>query len=256
MKMKFKNPPINELVIGVYFSPPLAKLRAEHIGLFWSTIQDRFPHSKNAPPIGTVDIMGPDDIFPLPRFWFSSEDDSTLIQIQKNAFLVNWRKREGSYPHYEHVKKEFDKNFDEFVKFLKTSVGIEDVYIDRCELSYINNIGESDFYQGLGDIKNFIPSISFPDTGLKSLQGVNIKTSHEVTENTQLTVTIQNRITIDAKKQQHEILYYELRTSGKLAEPSKKEADRWFEKSHDIIGNCFINMVSQEAQKTWEPKEA
>jgi len=233
----------------------LAKLRAEHIGLFWSNIQDNFPHSKNAPPIGTVDIMGPDDIFPLPRFWFSAEDDSTLIQIQKNAFLVNWRKREGSYPHYENVKKEFDKNFDEFVKFLKTSVGIEDVYIDRCELSYINNIGESDFYRGLEDVKKIIPSISFPDTGLKSLQGVNVKISHEVTENTQLTITIQNRIAIDAKKQQKEILYYELRTSGKLAEPSKKEADRWFEKSHDIIGNCFVSMVSQEVQETWGPKE-
>lgn len=252
--MKFKNPPINELVIGVYFSPTLRKLRAEHIGLFWSKIQDRFPHSQNAPPIGTVD-MGPEDIFPLPRFWFLSEDDSTLLQIQKNAFLVNWRKREGSYPHYENVKKDFDKYFDEFVKFLKTSVGIEDVEIGRCELSYINNIGESDSYRGLDDVKKFIPSISFPDTGFKSLEGVNFKTSHQVSENTQLTVTIQNRIAIDAKKRQNEILYYELRTSGKLAEPSKKEADRWFEKSHDIIGNCFINMVSQEAQKTWEPKE-
>lgn len=255
--MKFKNPPINELVIGAYFSPPLLKLRAEHIGLFWSNIKDRFPHSQNAPPIGTIDIMGPEDIFPLPRFWFISEDDSTLIQIQKNAFLVNWRKREGgAYPHYENVKKDFDRYFDEFVKFLKTSVGIEDIDIGRCELSYINNIGETDAYRGLDDIKKIIPSISFPDTGLKSLAGANVNTSYQITENTQLTVTIQNRIAINPQNQQNEILYYELRTSGKLADPTKKEADRWFEESHAIIGNCFVNMVSPEIQKSWEPKEA
>ena len=255
MNLKFKNPPINELVIGVYFSPPLAKLRAEHIGLFWSKIQERFPHSQNAAPIGRIEI-GPDDIFPLPRFWFLSEDDSTLIQIQKNAFLVNWRKRESTYPHYDNVKKEFDKNFGEFVNFLKTIVGIEDVFIDRCELSYINNISASDFYRGLADVKKIIPSFSFPDTGLKTLNGVNIKTSYKVTENTQLTITIQNRVIKDEKKQEREILYYELRTSGKLAEASKSEADRWFEKSHDIIGSCFMNMVSEDAQKTWELKEA
>ncbi len=38
MKVRFKNPPINELIIGVYFHPPLARLRSEHIGLLWSRL--------------------------------------------------------------------------------------------------------------------------------------------------------------------------------------------------------------------------
>ena len=79
------------------------------------------------------------------------------------------------------------------------------MFIDRCELSYINNISASDFYRGLADVKKIIPSFSFPDTGLKTLNGVNIKTSYKVTENTQLTITIQNRVIKDEKKHYEEI---------------------------------------------------
>jgi hypothetical protein len=49
--MKFKFPPINELVIGVYFNTPLLGLRAEHIGLFWHGIRDAFPKVSQTGPI-------------------------------------------------------------------------------------------------------------------------------------------------------------------------------------------------------------
>ena len=242
MKTKFENPPINELVIGFYFTPPLAKLRAEHIGVFWSTIQDSFPKSQNTVPIGGTDVMGLglEEVFPLPRFWFISKDDSTLLQIQKNAFLCNWRKREGQYPHYENVKQQFDKYYQKFEKFVKEFVGVDEVYIDRCELSYINNIEESELFTGVKDIiKKIIPSVSFPETGLEGPHGINIKSSYKPAENTQITVTIQNRIGVDEEKKSHQILYYEIRASGKLTESTKSAADRFFEDAHETIGNCF-----------------
>jgi hypothetical protein len=39
MSVKFKNPPINELVIGVYFDGEVPSLRSEHIGLFWGEVK-------------------------------------------------------------------------------------------------------------------------------------------------------------------------------------------------------------------------
>jgi hypothetical protein len=51
MTVKFRNPPINELVIGVYFSRELEGLRAEHVGLFWSTIRAEFPTIQQQPVI-------------------------------------------------------------------------------------------------------------------------------------------------------------------------------------------------------------
>lgn len=255
MKKKFQNPPINELVIGLYFSPPLIDLRAEHVGLYWSEIKEKFPHSKNAVPVGTEFLTGgPEEIFPLPRFWFISEDNGTLIQIQKNAFLFNWRKGKENYPHYETVKKEFDKNFQGYEEFLKRAVGIEKVYIERCELSYINHIPSSDLYQGVQDIPKIFPSISFPDTGIKSLEGVNLKTSYKATDNIELTVSVQNRFVGIERKKSQELCYYELRATGKIPELTKKEADKFFETSHNIIGDCFLTMVSDEAKKYWDRK--
>jgi hypothetical protein len=45
--------------------------------------------------------------FPTPRFWFEAADGITLIQLQKNAFIFNWRKRDNDYPHFEAVKAAF-----------------------------------------------------------------------------------------------------------------------------------------------------
>ena len=49
MHRKFKRPPINELVIGVYFASEVATLQAEHIGIFWSSIRNEFPKIQQRP---------------------------------------------------------------------------------------------------------------------------------------------------------------------------------------------------------------
>jgi hypothetical protein len=51
-----------------------------------------------------IELTGESEIYPMPRFWLEAEDGTILMQIQKNAFLFNWRKREAQYPHYENVK--------------------------------------------------------------------------------------------------------------------------------------------------------
>src|SRR5262249_14830067 len=124
--MKFKHPPINELVIGVYFNLPLLAMRAEHIGLFWHAIRGEFPNAAQAGPImasaesQAAIVPAPDELYPLPRFWFVSPDDTMLVQLQRNAFLVNWRKRDQVYPHYDAVKQSFDRLYGLFIDFLRT----------------------------------------------------------------------------------------------------------------------------------------
>jgi uncharacterized protein (TIGR04255 family) len=100
MTVKFRNPPINELVIGVYFTRDLQLLRAEHVGLFWSSIRSEFPTIQQQPivvppfapsAVVTIEFAAPGEMFPMPRFWIESTDGQTLLQIQRNAFLLNWR---------------------------------------------------------------------------------------------------------------------------------------------------------------------
>jgi uncharacterized protein (TIGR04255 family) len=41
-RIKFSNPPINELVIAVYYAP-LLEFKAQHIGMYWDTVRERYP---------------------------------------------------------------------------------------------------------------------------------------------------------------------------------------------------------------------
>ena len=92
MRREYESPPINELVVGVYFKPPLIGFRSEHAGLFWNKIRDRFPKASQQAPIASI-IDAPDEVFPLPRYWFIADDESFLIQVQRNALLANWRRQ-------------------------------------------------------------------------------------------------------------------------------------------------------------------
>ena len=89
MRIKFQNPPINELVMGTYFNPPLANFRNEHIGLLWSKFRDEFPHVAQQPPIGDAEFMMAlgGELFPMPRYWFIAEDQVSLLQVQKLSLI-------------------------------------------------------------------------------------------------------------------------------------------------------------------------
>jgi hypothetical protein len=53
----------------------------------------------------------PGEMLPLPRFWFSNDAHPILVQVQRNAFMINWRRLPGAspdeYPHYENGGKQF-----------------------------------------------------------------------------------------------------------------------------------------------------
>src|SRR5690348_16675603 len=112
-RTKFTNPPITELVIGL-FHLPLEGLRVQHIGSYWDRIRNNYPLCTQQPPIQVPDAAPaaafaqmPDETFPLPRFWFHNTTHPTLIQVQRNAFMFNWRLLpslpNNEYPHYETV---------------------------------------------------------------------------------------------------------------------------------------------------------
>src|SRR5690554_3197923 len=115
MTIKFENPPINELIIATYFNQLMTNMSSEHIGLFWSRIRREFPKIQQQLPVGgdpLFDVHG-NDVFPMPRYWFMSDDHANLIQLQKNAFMFNWRRKDSDYPHFdENLKVRFDEYFN------------------------------------------------------------------------------------------------------------------------------------------------
>jgi len=247
MRRKYKNPPINEVVIGVYFSDAILAMRAEHAGLFWSCIQKEFPDATQNVPIGSdIGISAPGEVFPMPRFWFTSSEGAYLIQVQRNAFILNWRKTDNAYPHYEDVKEMFDEWFGKFCNFCERQFGIGQLAIARCELNYVNLIGASPL-RTFADTNKVIPSFHPLSIGPdKSVRGFSLTYEYPIASDLSLTVLMQTR-----KNQQSgdDVLYIELRTGGELQAQTSASRTGWFERAHDAIGDAFNALTSETVQK-------
>lgn len=258
--MKFKSPPINELVIGVYFNTLLLGLRAEHIGLFWHGIRDGFPKVSQTGPIVAQGeafhaalATAPGEVYPLPRFWLSSTDETMLVQLQRNAFLLNWRKRDQIYPHYETVKREFDRVYGIFAEFVRETVR-QDFAIEAAELTYINLAQAGDYWSGVNDIARVIPSFRPVEIGIEgaTLANTTQSTTWTVADGISLTAKVQTG-TMTADKRA--ALVFELSAKGRLGAATKVEADAWFERAHEVTGKAFRGMTSSDIQaRAWQPE--
>lgn len=255
MRVKYKNPPISELAMGLYFREPIIKFRSEHVGVYWSKIKDEFPNSVQNMMIGSVQIQVPDEIFPMPRFWFMTRDNVYLIQVQRNAFIFNWRRQNEEYPHYEPLKRKLDEHFTIFQRFCEEQFSISHIDIERCELSYINLISDEQYFSSFSDTKDVVPSfepLSF-ETTEKVLNSFNLSYVYSCDENIALTVSLQTR---RHKETDKDVLYLELKSSGALSQHTKSEADLWFDRAHNAIGDAFNGLTNRDVQRQhWQPRE-
>ncbi len=259
MTIRFQNPPVDEVIIGAYFDPPLTALRSEHIGLLWARLREEFPTVEQRPPINsavqsqenilTLDI----EFMPMPRYWFVSEDGVTLIQVQKDAFLLNWRRRNSEYPHCaENLKPGFDRYYRILETFLKDDVGVERPGIGLCELTYIDIIKPSEYWQGPQDTSNIIRSFSVPvcTSAQDAVPIFSCAYRYNVDPNLQLHVTIRSAESINQPSSP--LLHLEFKAFGSPNGPDKSDADTWYDRAHEVIVAQFLDMTSERVQrKLW-----
>ena len=153
----FKHPPVIERVLGVHFAP-IEKWGVPHLGLFWRGLRDEYPTFSVQPPIASVeemrsrvvqlDLTGGADI----RCWFVSEADDELIQLQRDRFLLNWRRREScDYPRYStRLRNTFVSRWAAFRQFLE-SEGMGEPHVIQCEVTYINHIPQGEGWEVAAD---------------------------------------------------------------------------------------------------------
>ncbi len=149
----FSDPPVVETVLSVQFDP-LPSIRTAHFGIYWSEVRDRFPLTEEHGELSPQLELSPDhhqppvgiqfeafEAPPTPRFWFSNERGTELVQVQRDRFITNWRKAgEGVvYPRYEQVRAGFDKDFSDFTKFVSLNE-LGKMRVNQCEVTYINHI--------------------------------------------------------------------------------------------------------------------
>ena len=249
-EVTFDNPPVNEVVIATYFNPPILDFRSEHVGLFWEKVKDAFPVVRQQIPVGGVGPdIGPDEPFPMPRYWFVANDDINLVQVQKNAFMFNWRRRgQNQYPGFQDVKRAFDRLYGQFENFLRQDIGTSEVSIDLCELTYIDAIEQCDYWRRPEDTCNVIPSFSIPlaDSDA-STRGFDCRYIYRSSED----ITISNRVwTMGRPGESGRLaLGLEMKATKRFDRVQKTITDDWFTRAHETILKHFIDMTSEDVQR-------
>jgi uncharacterized protein (TIGR04255 family) len=259
-RIKFANPPINELIIALYHLP-IMEIKAQHIGIYWQRIRDTYPRCEQRPIIAFAPAdseplqEGPGEIFPLPRFWFFRDNHPTLIQIQRNAFLLNWRRgSENEYPRYETVVKEFWQEFEAYRAFVQEWGGQGFNVIQRCELNYINLVTTNEVFANPAQLKNVLPpvaSLSDFQTEASQIIGMNATVTYQVNETLRIDLAIRLGHRLDTKEL---VAILDLKAHGVPSNLSFEETRSWYDSAHDTIYEMFLNATSKQVQeRVWKP---
>lgn len=173
--VSFDDPPVNEVVLSVQLSDEVFD-DVLVLSKFFPEIRDSFPKHETKPPIpevkeqfGVLSDAGEDEVKlvsgPLsPRYWFLSENENELLQVQPNRFASNWRSISGdeSYPRFKVLKPAFESHFSRLVDCLDSDAFPK---VDLCEITYINHIQAGD--EPLGNhlpLSDYLTLVS-PDEG-------------------------------------------------------------------------------------------
>ena len=263
---EYENPPLVEVVCGVTFKN--LNIIAPHLGLLWQQYQPDFPRVEEVPNLPT-----PIEIFEgqtlqgeieltrmpqLPRELFISEDENTVIQIQRDRFAHNWRKQrfENPYPRYDNVFDSFQKRFSIFENF----IGNADMQISpvQYELTYVNHIPQGDFWEKVSDIGNIFNRINFSFSGdliLKEPETVNWRISFVLPKQSgRLYATIRTGATRTSDNKN--IIVFDLTVRGIGEDKSLSNMKQWFDIAREWIVKGFTDLTSAEAQKQlWRRKQ-
>lgn len=251
----FRKPPVIEVVCGIKFEP-LKDLRIPHIGLFWDNVRGEFPKCEHAPPLS----FGPDVIdsatgLPVPRVWLIDSSDERLIQIQRDVFFYNWRKRENkkTYPRYKTIIRPFRKNFKLFKDFLGEH-DIGNLNPTECELIYINHIPQGDSWHSSADFGKIFPDFNWRSSITRFLSlpsHITWRTSFPLPENKGfLNIKLEHG---HRKIDEMPILVLELKANGLGADKSLNAIWKWFGLAHEWIVRGFADITGSSVQNTvWQ----
>lgn len=251
----FKKPPVIEVVFGVQFES--LQMLAPHIGEYWRAVRDEFPTFEEQPPLppviepaevlrgsggSAIEIV---DRLPMPRYWFKSEDEAQIIQLQRDRLLFNWKGTDREYPRYAYLKSRFSSIWDEFL-VLASSQGLHVGSTRQCELTYVNHVSDPDAAKHIGDT---IPDFSWRNNHefLTEPESYSWRTSFRMVESppSRLHVTVKNAL---RRADDQQIVILDLTARGAPDGP----IFGWFDLAHEWIVRGFADITSAAAHERWE----
>ncbi|HUE73403.1 MAG TPA: TIGR04255 family protein [Pirellulaceae bacterium] len=150
----FESPPVIETVLGVFFRP-VSQLNSVWQGVFWrECLQSDFPEFELRPPTEeAVERFAPDSqpFQPevrwqfsaepeAPRLWAKSPTGEHILQVQRNALLANWLRR-NNYRRFEERLREFESRASQLETFIsRNSLTDGPLVPASCTVTYVNHI--------------------------------------------------------------------------------------------------------------------
>lgn len=261
----YDKPPVIEVVCGITFKP-MEKLLAPHLGLYWERIKDRYSECAERTPLAPVieaqqgrqpveiEII---DVPPMPRLWFVNKESNELIQIQRDRFLHNWRKKnnEAKYPKYDAVMKEFTTQVKIFCDFV-SELDLGSIEPLQYELTYVNHIPHGDCWESPSDLSKLFVAFNKASTKgefLREVEGVDWTTTFCLpNESGRLYAQLRTAIKTEDKSK---LLQFNLTARGISSDTSLDGMQSWFDLAHDNIVRSFSDLTTDDAQKiVWKRK--
>lgn len=164
MAVSFKKPPLHEVAVGVTFLPR-PDLLIPHIGRFWAEIEQSYPVCQHAGPIVDGPDVGAFVDLPLPRVWFLSKDGGSLVQLQQDRLIFNWRATSESakYIRFPAILAEFQRVRDLFFDYVERLTGQPLVSVG-FNLTYVNVIKQDDGWTNFENVEKVFPDLGWRST--------------------------------------------------------------------------------------------
>jgi uncharacterized protein (TIGR04255 family) len=255
---KYRNPPVIEVASGLIFEP-IRGLTIAHYGLFWQRVLKDFPEAKHAIPIGFED-SGPADPFFVPRLWLISSSQDELVQLQASRFHFNWREgpNRSSYTSYTKIYDQFMRYWKLYVAFL-ADAKLPPPQLLRCELTYINHIGQSAGWSSMADVGRVIPRVAWARSGpggfLPVPKSVGWNVTFDLPEGKGILTAKMQPALRGMRDKQELILAFELTAGGPPTDRSDAGLESWFDTAHEWIVKGFEDMTAKDVQRTVWGKE-
>jgi uncharacterized protein (TIGR04255 family) len=265
---EFEKPPVSEVALSVEFLP-LDKWRGPHSGIFWNEIASDYPETEVQPRLQSqIERFGAERWqlqqlpFEMPdadaaRFWFVGDPPTRLLQIQKDRFIVNWRKITGDeiYPRYiAEVRPRFEREWARFKKFV-SGRGLGAITPTQCEVTYVNDIPRGEGWDTFAEAIKLLSPWSgtsregfLPPPETLSISGAFVMTK----EMGRLHFATQHLLrTVDDK----EVLQLRLTARGKPNSGDDTDILAWMDLGREWIVRGFTDLTTPAARALWKRRK-
>lgn len=263
----YKSPPVTEVAAGIQFAP-LVEFTTAHVGLYWDKIRKAFPRVEEQGPIAhIVEPVGhqpSQDVLkfevankpPLPRTWLIAEAGTSLIQVQRDRFLYNWRKMtdDDRYIRFSPIKQNFFDHWRQFCDFLR-DCGLSSPDIDQCELTYVNRIDQGAGWKSVADLEQLFTNFAWRPRGTFLPEPEDARWGLRFVLPAQLGRLYAEAVQVRASEDNSVAIRFSLTVRGLPAVSDEDSISTWFDVAHEWIVKGFVALTAEETDALWQREQ-